>query len=236
MKNTLTIARREFATFFNSPIAYIVIVVFLLASSILFFPQLALRGEADMRGFFGLAPLLFSFFAPIMAMRSFAEEKQNGTLEVLFTLPLTDWEVLLGKFLGVSAFGAVLILLTTPFYLYVAAYGPIDKGPALGGYCGLLLMMTSFLAVGLMCSTWTKSQIVAVILGWLLCFALFLSGQLIQIMPRSIAPFIQAISSEYHFQSISRGVVDVRDLIYYASLIGVSLVVAQASLDSRRWR
>ena len=118
----------------------------------------------------------------------------------------------------------------------VAKMGPLDKGPVIGGYFGLILMLAGFLSIGMMCSTWTKNQVIAVILGWLFCFGLFLSGKLIQILPRSLGPVIQAISSDYHFQSISRGVLDVRDLVYYGTLIGISLVVAQASLESRRWR
>ena len=236
MKNTLTVARREFAAYFNSPIAYIVIVVFLAISTYLFFAQLFLSAESDVRPFFGLAPLLFCFFAPAITMGTFAQEKDRGTLELLYTFPLSDWQVLGGKYLGVLGFGAVMVLLTTPFAFFVAAYGPLDKGPAIGGYLGLFLMLAGYMAIGVMASTWTKNQVIAYILGVVLCFSLFLAGKVIQLVPQWAAPIVSALSSDAHFQSISRGVVDLRDLVYYGSLAGVSLVVAQSSLESRRWR
>lgn len=236
MSNIATIARREFAAYFNSPIAYIFIVVFLLFSGYMFFTELFLSSQADLRPFFGLAPLIFCFFGPLVTMRLFSEEKRDGTLEMLLAFPVTDWEVVLGKFFAALGLVTVALALTLPYAFFVAAYGPLDKGPAIGGYLGLLLMAAGYLAIGLMASVWTKNQIVAAIIGFMICFALFLMGKLLQVVPQWLAPALQALSLDYHFQSIARGVIDTRDLLYYLTLVGVSLVVAETSLESRRWR
>lgn len=236
MRSTLTIARREIAAYFNSPVAYIVIVAFTAVSGYMFFTELFLSGQADMRPLFGLAPFLFCFFIPAVTMRLFAEEKQQGTLEMLLVFPVTDWQVVLGKFLAGLTLVATMIACTIPYAVFVKVYGPLDRGPAIGGYLGLLFAGGACVGLGIMTSIWTKNQIVSWILGMAFCFALFLVGKLLPVVPQSIAPFLQAISFDYHFQSIGRGVIDTRDLAYYASLTGISLVIAQASLDSRRWR
>ena len=236
MRNTMTIARREFAAYFNSPIAYIIIVVFLLISGYMFFTELFLSAQADMRPFFGLAPLLFCIFWPLVTMRLFSEERQQGTLEMLLALPVTDWEVVLGKFLASVGLVSVALLLTVPWAIFVKAYGPLDAGPAIGGYLGLLLSAGAYLAIGLMASAWTKNQVVAAIVGFCISFALFLVGKLLQVVPQGLVKYLQAISLDYHFQSIARGVVDTRDVLYYFSLMAVALVITQASLESRRWK
>lgn len=234
--NALTIARREFAAYFNSPIAYIFIVVFLQVSGYMFFTQLFLSGEADMRAFFGLAPLIFCFFAPLVTMRLFSEEKQQGTLEMLMSFPLTDWEVVVGKFLAAIGLVAVALAFTFPFAVFVKAYGPLDWGPAIGGYLGLLLMAAAYCGIGVMTSVWSKNQIISAIISFVICFALYLSGKLLQVVPQGFAPILQAISLDFHFQSIARGVIDTRDVLYYLTLMGISLVIAETSLASRRWR
>ena len=137
-------------------------------------------------------------------MRLFSEEKQQGTLEMLLALPITDWQVVLGKYFAALGLVATALVLTVPWALFVKAYGPLDAGPAIGGYLGLLLMSGGYLAIGLMASAWTKHQIVAWIIAVSICFALFLVGKLLSVVPQSIAPFLQAISLDYHFQSIAR--------------------------------
>lgn len=236
MRNVLAIARRELSVYFYAPVAYVFVVVFLLISGYMFFTELFIGNQADLRPFFGLAPLIFCFFGPLITMRLFAEEKAQGTLEMLLALPVTDWEVILGKFFAAMGLVSVALLLTVPYALFVSAYGPLDKGPAIGGYVGLLLMAGGYVSVGLMTSVWTKDQNVASIVGFLLCFVLFLVGKLLSVVPLWIAPLLQAVSFDYHFQSISRGVLDSRDILYYLSLISICLVVAHTSLASRRWR
>ena len=236
MSKSLTIARRELGTYFNSPIAYIVITVFLLFSGFMFFSQLFLENNADLRPFFGWAPLALTFFAPAITMRLLAEERGQGTFELLATLPLTDWQVVLGKFLGAAALLGVALGLTLAYPITVSSFGQLDKGPVIGGYLGLLLMGGSYLAIGLMASSWTRSQIVAFILAWGISFSLFILGRLAVLAPKVLQPFLEFISLDTHFQSIARGVVDTRDLLYYGSLILGCLTAATYSLESRKWR
>jgi gliding motility-associated transport system permease protein len=236
MQNVLAVARREFVSYFNSPIAYLVVASYLILSGSLFFPELFLGGQADMRGFFGMAPLLFCFFTPLFTMRLIAEERSQGTLELLLTMPITDWQVVIGKFLASTGLTAVLLLLTLAFPISVGALGPIDKGAIAAAYIGMLLMCATYGAIGLMASSFTRNQIVAGIVAMSLGFVLFIVGAMVQVMPPWLAPFCNAISIQTHFTNIARGVIDTRDLLYYASMIFGCLLVAETSLESRRWR
>ncbi|MEK6608401.1 MAG: ABC transporter permease subunit [Myxococcota bacterium] len=236
MKNVLIIACRELRSFFNSPVAYIVLTVYLLLAGYLYFTQLFLGREAEMRGLFELTPLLFVFFVPAVTMRLIAEERRAGTLEVLLTLPLTDWQVVLGKFLGALGLLAVGIGLTLAYPFTVSKLGDLDGGAVLGGYLGLLFLGATYAAIGVMASSFAKNQVVAFIIALGICFALFLAGKLVGVMPRAIAPIVDYLSLDSHFQSIARGVIDTRDLVYYASISGACLFVAQQSLASRQWK
>jgi ABC-2 type transport system permease protein len=236
MGNTLTIFRREVGAYFNSPVAYIVVTVFLLTSGYLFFSQAFIVGEATLRDFFGVTPLIFIFFAPAVTMRLLAEEKRSGTLELLITMPVTDWQVVIGKFLAALALLAVAILLTLAYPLTLSRLGDLDWGAVAGGYLGLLLLGGAYLAIGLMASSWTKNQVIAFILSFAITFALYLSGKLLPLIPPSLAPVVEYLSLDAHFTNIAKGVIDTRDLVYYASLIGACLFLAKQSLESRRWR
>ena len=238
MRNTLTIARRELGSYFNSPIAYIVIAVFLFLDSALFFSTLFLQGQADLRELFaGFWPtLLVAIFAPAITMRLIAEERQSGTLELLITMPVSDWQVVLGKFIGAVTLFAVAVGLMIVYGVTVAYLGPLDKGPAFGGYLGLLLMGAMFIAVGLMVSSFTRSQIVAFIFAVLLCLGLWLIGKIGQLFPLGLQPIVEFLGVDTHVANTARGVVDTRDLLYYATVIGGCLLVAQQSLESRKWR
>jgi ABC-2 type transport system permease protein len=236
MSPALVISRREIRTYFNSPVAYIVVTVFTIITGYLFFTQLFLEKQADMRGFFGIMPLLYTFVIPAITMRLLADEKGSGTLELLITMPVRDWEVVVGKFLAAMALLAAALGLTLVFVATVRVLGPLDRGPTIGGYLGLLLMGGSYVAIGVMCSAFTRNSIVAFIVAFAISFALFLFARLTQFVPQSLQPLIAFLSTEGHFENISRGVVDSRDVIYYLSLIGISLLVATASLESRKWR
>lgn len=236
MGNTLTIMRRELGAYFNSPIAYIVVTVFLLVTGYLFFSQVFLVGEATLRDFFGIAPLIFIFFTPAISMRLLAEEKRTGTLEMLITMPVRDWEVVTGKFMASLALLGTAVAITLAYPLTLSRLGDMDWGTVVGGYLGLFLLGGAYLAIGLMTSSWTRNQVVAFIISFAICFALYLFGKLLPLMPPSLAPLIDYISLDSHFANISRGVIDTRDLIYYLSLIGGCLFLATQSLDSRRWK
>ncbi|HZS39820.1 MAG TPA: ABC transporter permease [Polyangia bacterium] len=236
MQNVFAVARREFVSYFNSPIAYLVVAAYLILSGELFFRELFLGGQADMRGFFGMAPLLFCFFTPLITMRLLAEERAQGTLELLLTMPVTDWQVVIGKFFASTGLIAVLLLLSLAFPLSVGALGPIDKGATVAAYVGMLLMSGTYAAIGLMTSAFTRNQIVAGILAMFIGFVLFIVGAEVQVMPPWLAPICNAISIQTHFMNIARGVIDSRDVLYYVSVILGCLVVAQTTLESRRWR
>jgi ABC-2 type transport system permease protein len=236
MSNVFAIARREFSSYFNSPIAYIVVTVYLILSGALFFTELFLNQQADMRGFFSLAPMLFFIITPFLTMRLLAEERAQGTLELMLTMPITDWEVVIGKYLATVGLIGVLLVLTLAFPISVASMGPLDKGATVAGYIGMLLMCGTYAAIGLMASSFTKNQIVAALIALFIGFGLFIVGQLVQVLPPAIAPLANAISIHTRFQNIARGVLDFRDLVYYLSMIGGCLLIAQTTLDSRRWR
>jgi len=236
MNNVFAIARREFSSYFNSPIAYLVGSIYIILSGALFFYGLIPQGQADMRGFFDQAPLLLFIIVPFLTMRLLAEERAQGTLELLLSMPVTDWQVVLGKYLASVGLLAVLILLTTPFAFSVAAIGPLDKGATACGYIGLLLMAAAYAAIGLMTSAFTRNQIVAALAALFIGFGLFIVTALIQVLPPAFASVINAIAIQVRFQSVARGVIDVRDVLYFVSLSAGCLLVAQSALESRRWR
>jgi ABC-2 type transport system permease protein len=236
MSATLAITKRELRTYFNSPVAYIVITVFMLLAGYLFWNTVFIERQAEMRGYFGLMPMLFTFIIPAITMRLLAEEKGSGTLELLITMPIRDWEVVVGKFLAAVGLLAALLLLTLVYAFTLAAIGPVDKGPAYGGFFGLLLMGSAYAAIGVMASSLTRNQIVAFILAFAISFGLYLFGRVVQIVPPSVQPVVAFLSIDNHFEAISRGVIDSRDVFYYLSVIAVSLVVATVALESRKWK
>ena len=174
MGTTYCIARRDFQAYFNSPVAYVVLGVFLLVLGYLFFSTLFLGGFASMRGFFSVAPILFVVFGPAITMRLISEERKTGTIEQLLTLPIRNFEVVLGKFLASLGIVLVGLLFTLPYAFSVSlltpADTPFDYGPVIGGYVGLILLSSAFLSLGLFASSLTKNQIVAFIIGLALCF------------------------------------------------------------------
>jgi len=238
MSTALAVARREFKTFFQSPIAYIVIGVFLLVTGWLYFSTLFLGGTASLRSFFGFAPVLFVVFAPAVTMRLLAEERKSGTLELLLSMPIKDWEVVIGKFTAALAMVAVGLLWTLPYPLSVSsliARGvSFDWGPVLGGYLGLLLLASSFLALGLWASALSRNQIVGFIIGLLLCFAFYFVDKFAFLLPSSLGEILQFLSVDYHFENIARGVFDTRDVLFYLSLTTAGLMLTTRSLAAAR--
>jgi ABC-2 type transport system permease protein len=234
MSNTLTIARRELKAYFNSPIAYIVVGAFLLISGYLYFGlSLFLGGTSSMRSFFTVTPLLFVVFAPAVAMRLLSEELRSGTLELLTTLPIRDWEVILGKFLAALAVICSALAMTFVYALSVASVGDLDWGPVVGGYLGLVLCAAALVAIGLMASSWTRNQIVAFIFALMICLALWLFDKITFFVPGALSGIFQYLSIDFHFHNIARGVIDSRDLLYYLSVTAVALFAAVRSLGRR---
>jgi len=236
MSPALVISRREIRTYFNSPVAYIVVTVFTILTGYLFFTQLFVEKQAELRCFFGIMPLLFMFLAPAITMRLLADEKSSGTIELLITLPVKDWQVVVGKFLAAMALLCTALALTLVFAITVRSLGPLDRGPAIGGYIGLVLMGGAYVSIGVMTSSFSRNSIVSFIVAFAISFALYLIGRLTQFVPPSLQALTSFLSIDSHFENISRGVIDSRDVIYYFSVIGVCLLVATLSLESRRWK
>jgi ABC-2 type transport system permease protein len=225
-------------SYFNSPIAYILIPVFLLLSSWLFFNNLFFNNQADMRELFSgfWTSLVLAVFAPAIAMRLLAEERSSGTLELLITMPVSDWQVVIGKFLGALGLFCVAVALMLVYGITIAWLGPLDKGPAIGGYLGLILLGAMFIAIGLAASALTRSQIIAFIISVLVCMALWLIGKVTHYFPQALQPMVEFLGIDSHIANTSRGIIDTRDLLYFGSIIGGSLLLAQQTLESRKWR
>jgi len=237
MSATAAIAKREIKTYFYSPIPYIVAAVFIVLTGFFCFLTVLLEKQAEMRGYFGsLVPWLLPILMTAISMRLLAEEKGSGSLELLITMPVRDWEVVVGKFLAALAFLSVMVGLTFSFAISISFIGPLDKGAAMAAYLGMFLQAGAYVAIGLMASSFTKNQIVSFIVGFLICFALFLFGKVSAFAPKSIQSTLQTLGADSHFEQMLRGVVDSRDLVYYLSIMAVCLVVATVSLDSRKWK
>ena len=238
MTNITAIFKKEFRSYFNSPIAYIFITFFLGISAWLFFRSFFFANQAEMRGFFALMPWIFLFFIPAVTMKLWAEEKKLGTVEILMTLPIQDYEVVIGKFLASLALLIVTVLLSFVLPLSVIYLGDPDGGTLITGYLGLLLMGAAYISIGLFTSTLTENQIIAFIFGITVCFVLLIIGEDIVLFnaPNWLYPIFSYLGLGAHYSSILRGVLDSRDIIYYLSLIGFFLYLSTLSVESRKWR
>lgn len=235
MNRLWVMAKREFLAYFNGPVAYIVVALFLLLVGTLFWITFfAPPAALTMRNFFNIASLVLVFYAPAVTMRLLAEEQGSGTLEVLTTMPVRDVEVVVGKYLAAVALLIITLLLTTPYAFTLASLGDLDSGPIWGGYIGLLLIGSSYLAVGLLFSSLTQHQMIAFFGALITCLVFFFLDKFVAFFPAG-ASVIEYLSFDYHFQSIARGVVDSRDVVFFFSVIGLSLLASYASLESRRW-
>ena len=237
MKNAIAVARKEFRTYFESPIAYIFITAFLLLVNFLYLWTFFVAGQADMRPFFGFMPFVFLFLVPSITMRLWAEERKMGTLEVLLTLPVQEKEVVLGKFVASFLFLLVMLALTFNIPLLVGLLGDPDWGTIICGYLGCLLMGASYLAIGLFASGLSDNQIVAFILAIAICTAMLIVGEwfFLILVPDLFVPFFNYLGLGTHFESMGRGVIDTRDLLYYISVIGVFIYLNVNTVENRTW-
>ena len=227
MKALAAVFRRELAAYFVTPLAYVFLVIFLalLGALTFYFGGFYGQGQADLGAFFGLHPWLYAFLVPALAMRLWAEERDTGTIELLLTLPVTTQQAVLGKFLAAWVFIALALALTAPMWWTVAYLGEPDHGVIVAGYLGSLLMAGGFLAIGGFVSALTRSQVIAFVMGFVLCFVLLMAGYPLVLdafegwAPQALVDAVAALSFLTHFESISRGVVELRDLVYFAGLI-----------------
>lgn len=237
MKAVFGIFKREFRAYFNSPIAYVYLTVFLVVINWFFFRDFFMMEQATLRGFLDSLPVYFLLFVPAVSMRLWSEERKLGTVELLLTLPVRDLDVVLGKFLAGLALVAVSLAGTLPLVVTVAALGHPDLGAIAGAYLGALLLGAAYLAIGFFVSSLTENQIVAFILGITACFVFFIIGENIVLLwaPRFLVPVFHYLGLGTHFESVARGVIDSRDILYYLSLIGFFLFLNVRSVAERRW-
>jgi len=233
MKQVNHIFIKEFTSYFISPIAYFVISIFLLITGWFFFSSFFLSNQANLRSFFSLLPITFSFVVPAVTMRLLSEEINIGTYETLLTLPVTFRDVLLGKFLAATAFTAAMLIPTLSYPFFISLLGDIDWGPVVGGYTGAVLLGAAFSSIGLFASSMTRNQVIALIIGMAICFFLTLIDKMLFFFPSPIVGFLQYIAAGYHFQNISKGVIDSRDILYFLSLSFLGLYGSHLILQEK---
>lgn len=242
MSAVASIFRRELRSYFATPVAYVFIVIFLMMSGALMFyiGGFFERGQADLQPFFTFHPWLYLFLVPAISMRLWAEERRSGTIELLLTLPVTVWQAVLGKFLAAWAFLALALLLTFPAWITVNYLGSPDNGVIVASYLGSLLMGGAFLAIGSCISACTRNQVVAFILALVTCFVLLMAGfPLVLDVVRPLAPqllvdTIAGLSFLTHFAAISKGVIDLRDVLYFVLSIMVWLYATVIVIDMKK--
>lgn len=241
MKKIWIIARRELNAYFDSLIAYLMIIIFLGLSG--FFTWISnssnifLIGQADMQVFFSISFWTLFFFIPAITMRSLAEEKRSGTIEFLSTKALTDWQIVTGKFLSCLLLVIIAIACTFPYYWSVSSLGNVDHGAVVGGYVGLILLSGMYISIGVFASSVTQNQIVAFLLALVIgMFFHLLFGILAGGQTGWASRLFEYLSARSHFESISRGVLDTRDLIYFMSMIVAGLFLSKVSLGKRYWQ
>jgi len=241
VSNIGALFRRELGSYFATPLAYVFLVIFLVLMGMFTFYLGGFyeRGQADLRPFFNYHPWLYLFLVPAIAMRLWAEERKSGTIELLMTLPVTPWQAVLGKFLAAWAFTALALALTFPIWVTVNYLGDPDNGVIVAAYTGSLLMAGGFLAIGSFLSAFTRNQVIAFVLTVVVCFAFLLAGFPLVLdlfsgwLPQVIVDGIASLSFLTHFADISRGVIELRDLVYFAILIGAFLYANTIVL---RWK
>lgn len=239
---TYTVFRRELRSYFEAPVAYVFLVVFLVLTGFLTFSVSHYYevGQADLRAFFFWHPWVYLILVPAASMRLWSEERRSGTIELLLTLPVTLPQAVIGKFLAAWLFLAIALALTFPIVLTTAWLGNPDFGVVFSGYLGCLLLLGSYLAVGTFMSATTRNQVISFVLALVVCLFLLLAGwppvtgMLSRWAPNWLVQGVAAFSVMPHFESIQRGVIDLRDLAYYASIMAVMLFAAFLALNNRK--
>ncbi len=242
MTNTLTIFQRELKSYFESPIAYVFLVSYLVLSGFMtfFVSEFYEQGQADLRMFFFWQPWIFLILAPAAAMRSWSEERRSGTIELLLTLPVTLTQAIVGKFLAAWLFLALAVALTFPIVITTLYLGDPDQGMMFSGYLGCLFLAATYLAVGTATSAMTRNQVISFVVALLVCMFLLLAGWppvtniLDQWAPNWLVKGVAALGFMPHFEALQRGVVDLRDIVYFASVVGVLLFGTHLILQNRK--
>ena len=233
MRQIVHILNKELKDYFISPIAYIVISIFLLITGWFFFTTFFLYNQADLRNFFSLLPIIFSFVIPAITMRLFSEELNVGSYEILLTLPVTFTDIIIGKFLAGVVFVSVALIPTLSYPIFITFLGQLDWGPVMGGYIGAVLLGAAFTAVGLFASSLTRNQIIAFIVGMMICFFLTLIDKMLFFFPESMLGIIGYLGADFHFKNIAKGIIDSRDILYFLSIIFLGLYGAHIAMQEK---
>jgi ABC-2 type transport system permease protein len=236
------IVRRELAGYFATPVAYVFIVIFLILAGVFtfYFGGFYERGQADLQPFFNFHPWLYLFLVPAVSMRLWSEERKSGTIELLLTLPVTMWQAVLGKFLAAWAFVGIALALTFPIWITVNYLGDPDNGVIFASYLGSLLMAGAFLAIGACLSAATRNQVIAFILTVVVCFMLLLAGfpvvldAISAVFPQALVDAVASLSFLTHFAAIAKGVIDLRDLLFFLFVIGFWLYACALVIDLKK--
>ena len=233
MRQVIHILNKELRDYFISPIAYIVISIFLLVTGWFFFSTFFLFNQADLRNFFDLLPITFSFVIPAVTMRLFSEELNVGSYEILITLPVTFKDIIFGKFLAGVLFIALALAPTISYPIFISFLGELDWGPVIGGYIGAIFLGAAYTAVGLFASALTRNQIIAFIVGVGICFALTLIDKMLFFFPRSLLSIINYLGADFHFNNIAKGIIDTRDILYFLSVIFIGLYASHLAIQEK---
>ncbi len=234
MHKIMSICIKEWKDYFFSPMAYIIISIFLLISGWFFFSTFFLINQASLRDFFDLLPFVFSFIIPAITMKVFAEEFNLGSYEILITFPIRHIHIILGKFLAQLLFIILLLMPTLSYPIFVSFLGDLDLGPVVGGYIGAIFLGAAFSAIGLFASSLTKSQINSFIIATIICLFFTLINRMLFFLPEKLITIFNYLSSSYHFQNFAKGVIDSRDIIYFFSLTFLFIYLTFLSLASRQ--
>jgi ABC-2 type transport system permease protein len=232
MSKTLVLFKRELAGYFTTPVAYVFIFFFLVLTGGLTFNEARFyeRGQADLQPFFTFHPWIYLFFVPAISMRLWAEERKTGTIELLMTLPVTIWETVLAKFLAAWVFIGIALALTFPMWITVNYLGDPDNGVIAASYLGSWLMAGAYLSIGACVSALTRNQVIAFVISVALCFLMILAGQdsvtdlVAGWAPELVVDGVRSMSFMTHFASITKGVIDARDLLFYLSVMACFLI------------
>ena len=236
MNNFKTIYLREIKSYFNTPMAYIFLVVFALVNSYFFTLWFFPSNQSDMRSLFSIVPLAYLFFIPAISMSLIAKEINSGTIELVSTLPIKDVEFVVGKYLSSVTLIAIGLGLTlVHFFTLVSVGSNIDYGAVFCGYLGLLLVGSVYCSIGVFASSISDNQVVAFIVSVFVVLAFFLMDKMLIFMPQGLVGIMEYISIDYHLSNISRGVIDTRNIIYFGSLIGFFIFLSLRTFDLRRW-
>jgi ABC-2 type transport system permease protein len=242
MRNVGIIMRRELASYFATPLAYIFLLIFLVLANLFCFylGEFFERGQADLNPFFSYHPWLFLFLIPAVSMRLWADERRTGSIELLMTLPVTLWQAVVGKFLAAWAFTTLALVLTFPIWITVNFLGSPDNGAILAAYIGSMLLAAGFLSIGSLASALTRNPVVAFIVAIAACFAFLVAGFPLVLdafrgwAPQVLVDAIASLGFLTHYEAISKGVIDIRDLVYFALLITWFLLATAVVLDVRK--